>query len=640
MTIDFRLEQDACCGLPPRSFYRLTGVDLLTLNQWFSLASLPGAFVPMPDGTALKATSRELDQWRLQHEDRYPPALAIPRAQWHVGAPAVATINDGHPSAALDFPDSKFHAYDRWIPTLPMGDDPKAGRPFIPDPYQVDAVRQFFRDLRMTLEIPPGLGKTAIALIASEHLFAEGAIDSTVVIAPRRILREVWLDKLGEYYPGREVQGFLVEGTPKRREQILRAASAMKAPYLLTSYDFWRGHDAQLATKLFLGPRAMVIGDETHNLKHVDTARYKAIRDCLDNGPNGVTQRRLLMTGTMVDDKPWDLYGPIQLLGLRTWNSWTEFRDRYFDVKELYVAGRPLRGRGYITGFKDDAAAQDLQQVRCSIGFVRTEEQLGVWLPPGIPESHRVRLSTAEEEVYRDLMKVARDNVTYDGVLASMVAEAQFADDPMLLLQSGSETAQRIREKIGAERLEEMAPGSKFRSFCEWLENFLEGEKGKVLVFSRFAEMVELFRRRFGNSDWCESSNVIGSWVGASTLYFHGQMSEADGSAAFDRFLNDPSIRVFVSTDAGSQGLNYQAASRVVVHYDEPYRMSTLDQREGRVRRRDQPARTVLYPYFQVEASSWLDDELAKVGTEGSIDERIRDLLQEKRSMRRRMEGK
>ncbi|MEI7980996.1 MAG: C-terminal helicase domain-containing protein, partial [Bacteroidota bacterium] len=52
----------------------------------------------------------------------------------------------------------------------------------------------------------------------------------------------------------------------------------------------------------------------------------------------------------------------------------------------------------------------------------------------------------------------------------------------------------------------------------------------------------------------------------------------------FDHFNNDPACRIFLSTDAGSTGLNLQTAS-MIINLDIPWNPAILEQRIGRVHR-------------------------------------------------------
>jgi SNF2 family DNA or RNA helicase len=62
-----------------------------------------------------------------------------------------------------------------------------------------------------------------------------------------------------------------------------------------------------------------------------------------------------------------------------------------------------------------------------------------------------------------------------------------------------------------------------------------------------------------------------------------------DGTAsqkqsAIDRFQADPNIKVFLSSDQGSDSINLDAGSSVI-NYDFPWKYSTLIQRVNRVNR-------------------------------------------------------
>src|SRR5262249_58018110 len=63
--------------------------------------------------------------------------------------------------------------------------------------------------------------------------------------------------------------------------------------------------------------------------------------------------------------------------------------------------------------------------------------------------------------------------------------------------------------------------------------------------------------------------------------------------------FNDPGdpVRVLVSTDAASEGLNLQETARHLLHYDVPWNPARLEQRNGRLDRHGQ-ARDVIVHHF------------------------------------------
>ena len=71
---------------------------------------------------------------------------------------------------------------------------------------------------------------------------------------------------------------------------------------------------------------------------------------------------------------------------------------------------------------------------------------------------------------------------------------------------------------------------------------------------------------------------------GIGMEYLYGGVPAARRGAICRRFQEDPACRVFVSTDAGSTGLNLQRAS-LVINLDLPWNPAVLEQRIGRIYR-------------------------------------------------------
>lgn len=91
-----------------------------------------------------------------------------------------------------------------------------------------------------------------------------------------------------------------------------------------------------------------------------------------------------------------------------------------------------------------------------------------------------------------------------------------------------------------------------------------------VAIFSCFRDTALLIARRLSPH--------------ADTRLVHGALPPAALGAAIGAFTRGPA-RVLVATDVASQGLNLHARCRWVIHYDLPWRPSTLRQRSGRVDR-------------------------------------------------------
>ena len=64
--------------------------------------------------------------------------------------------------------------------------------------------------------------------------------------------------------------------------------------------------------------------------------------------------------------------------------------------------------------------------------------------------------------------------------------------------------------------------------------------------------------------------------------------------AAEDRFRVDPRVKIFLSSDQGSDSINLEAAT-TVINYDLPWNYSTLTQRVNRISRLTSTAHHVWY---------------------------------------------
>jgi hypothetical protein len=103
----------------------------------------------------------------------------------------------------------------------------------------------------------------------------------------------------------------------------------------------------------------------------------------------------------------------------------------------------------------------------------------------------------------------------------------------------------------------------------------------KVVVFSQWTRTHDIVIRRLEAR-------------GLGYVRFHGGVPSDKRPALVERFRDDPACRVFLSTDAGSTGLNLQHAS-TLVNMDLPWNPAVLEQRIARIHRigQAQPVRII-----------------------------------------------
>jgi superfamily II DNA or RNA helicase len=542
------------------------------------------------------------------------------------------------------------------VPTIPVRGDPgilSSPLPFVLAPFQEFGVRRVIAERRGIFSAGIGSGKTAVALAVGETLLERKLIDRIVVSAPKSLIDDPWQKEWAKDYGRRPT---VVDGSPARRRRIYR--EPIDPARWITKYDTFWG-DAEW-TKRLLGPRSFLVIDEIHHLKNPRSKRFREIRKLADGT---ATDYRLFLTGSLVDDKVVDLYGPISLLGLRTWGSFEEFSSRYFEQDRIAYErtltdekGVPLvsadgskRVEGGVALVPGRLLPEKVAELRAVIGTVveaPPADSIDLQLPPLKPKEIQVHMSLAETEAYEAVIatplfeevEIGDVTVTVEAernLLSILGLERLFSVDPGALALSESERARSIVAAYGEDRWAALSPGSKLRALVRYLDELLEEDPTvKVVVFTSFERTLEVFRSAVDRADELGEDGEIFRRVFEATEFFYGGLSTAQRSLVLERFGSDPTRRILFSTDAGGEGLNLQAAASVVVINDDPLSLRQWEQRPGRVRRRGQ-TRSVLYTRFALAESEALWARLERLLPQGSVvDSRIRELLAVKRRER------
>ena len=103
------------------------------------------------------------------------------------------------------------------------------------------------------------------------------------------------------------------------------------------------------------------------------------------------------------------------------------------------------------------------------------------------------------------------------------------------------------------------------------VSDILQGTDSKVVIFSQWERMTRLLAQELDKHD-------------IDYEYLHGGVTAVKRGEMMQRFQNNADCRVFISTDAGSTGLNLQTAS-FIINLDLPWNPAVLEQRIGRIYR-------------------------------------------------------
>ncbi len=130
----------------------------------------------------------------------------------------------------------------------------------------------------------------------------------------------------------------------------------------------------------------------------------------------------------------------------------------------------------------------------------------------------------------------------------------------------------------------------KLRGFIERLkEKKWAGKKSdeRIIIFAERIKTIEYLIEQLKNTFSIEEESIV---------KFDGGLTDVDQQNIIDDFAKeDSSVRLFISSDAGSQGVNLHYHCHIMYNYDIPWSIITLEQRNGRIDRFGQTREPEIY---------------------------------------------
>lgn len=199
---------------------------------------------------------------------------------------------------------------------------------YTPFKHQLEGIKRFIKQPYFANFSEMGTGKTKQAIDATQVLYARGAIDRVVVVAPASV-RDVWFDpELGE------LKKHLWDNTPSRvieyhtksRRWKHGPRSVEMLDWVITNYEFIRSRARLNVLKGICGQKTLLILDESSAVKNHRSQQSKA---CLML--RRACGRVWELNGTPIENNPGDIYSQARILSSKILDcsSWTHFRARY-----------------------------------------------------------------------------------------------------------------------------------------------------------------------------------------------------------------------------------------------------------------------------------------------------------------------
>jgi SNF2 family DNA or RNA helicase len=214
-------------------------------------------------------------------------------------------------------------------------------------------------------------------------------------------------------------------------------------------------------------------------------------------------------------------------------------------------------------------------------------------LPPRTTEIVRVPPTAEQADIEQAQMQI----------VSTIVRNSYISEMDLLRLQKALLLARMNADSTYL--VDKRPPGysTKLERLQELFEDLAAEEARKIVVFSEWTTMLTMIERQIKR-------------LGLDYVRLDGSVPQKKRQQLVHQFQRDPSCRVFLTTNAGSTGLNLQAAN-TVINVDLPWNPAVLKQRIARAHRMGQ--KNPVQVYLLV--------------TEGTIEEKLLGTLSAKHDL-------
>jgi SNF2 family DNA or RNA helicase len=288
----------------------------------------------------------------------------------------------------------------------------------------------------------------------------------------------------------------------------------------------------------------------------------------------------LVLSGTPLENKLDDLFSVVEFIDDRRLGAAFRFYNRHRVVDE----------KGKVLGYKN---LSELRERLKPVLLRRTRASVLQELPPRTTEVLRIAPTGEQADICAEQMRIV-----------SAILRKKFINEMDLLrLQKALLMARMAANSTYLVHKEAPGFSSKLERLRELLEGLAAEEDRKIVLFSEWTTMLGLIEPHL-------------KALGMKFVRLDGSIPQKKRQALVAEFRGDPRCRLFITTNAGSTGLNLQAAN-TVINVDLPWNPAVLEQRISRAHRMGQNRPVQVYILV----------------TEDTIEEKLLDTLSAKHEL-------
>ena len=407
-------------------------------------------------------------------------------------------------------------------------------------PYQKEGIRFAFERGRTIIADEMGLGKTIQAIGTAELLRREGLAEQILIVCPTS-LKYQWQREIERFSKDKEHSPehpltLVIEGNPlKRKEQY-----ASDVPYKIVSYNCM-SNDVKMWGSL---QTEVLIMDEVQRLKNWKTQISMAARKIRSD-------YAVILSGTPLENKLEELYSVMEFADNFCLGPYWQFRADSIVTDD----------GGKVIGYQNLNKVGEMARERL---IRRTKKQVAIQMPKRTDQNIFVPMTKEQMDIHEEF-KMSVANLVYKWRKLHFLPEKdrqrllQFLSMMRMVCDSTYILDQKSRYD------------TKVTETMSILQQVFDNGDEKVVIFSQWERMTRLIAYELDK-------------LGVRYEYLHGGVPSKARRDLINNFTDNPDSRVFLSTDAGSTGLNLQAGS-IMINLDLPWNPAVLEQRIARIYR-------------------------------------------------------
>ena len=399
-------------------------------------------------------------------------------------------------------------------------------------PYQLDGIAFAVGAGRAVLADDMGLGKTIQGIGVAELLLRESGIENVLIVCPTS-LKSQWRSEIRRF-SDRDCQ--LVLGTaPQRAEQYDNSCF-----FTICNYEQVL-RDSKSIEEIRWD---LIIIDEGQRIKNWEAKTSRMIKSLR-------SRFALVLSGTPLENRLDDLFSVVEFADDRRLGPSFRFFNTHRVVDE----------KGKLLGYKN---LDKLREKLSPILLRRTRGEVMKQLPPRTDELIRIAPTDEQYQINR----------AQKMIIQSIINKSYISEMDMLRLQKALLLCRMAADSTFL--VDKQPPGysTKLEYLAQLLEELNAEDGRKIVLFSEWTTMLGLIE-------------PILQKLKMDYVRLDGSVPQKKRAQLVHTFQNDPNCKLFITTNAGSTGLNLQMAN-TVINVDLPWNPAVLEQRIARAHRMGQ----------------------------------------------------